>query len=813
MTPTPASPLLNLLTHPEHLLLQLTHLGTGPVADTALGTAALGTARALARWHTRRALARGGRQVHILAPPSVDPTAGRALWANLSGLMRPWWRRLLAPQPHLAFEYTWTGEHLTISLWLPAPVPEAMIRRAVEAAWPGAHTTTSKATPPLPHDTAAPAQAVTGGTLRLARPEVLPLECDHKTDPLRALLGAATGLRPGESCAVQLLARPVTGRRRRRATRAAGRLKAGRHPGRLIALLDLLTHRPQRGTTDRFDPAHAAEVRAVAEKLSGPLWETSLRYAVTATAQRVHPSDGGPPLLSPAPQVLRAQARGRVHALASAFSLFAGRNWYARHHLPRPGQALAARRFPRRGDLLSVPELAALAHLPLDPSAPGLTRAGARSIAPPTGIPLPARGVKPLGSADAGPRRPIGLAVADGRHHLHIIGATGSGKSTLMGNLILDDVTAGRGAVVIDPKGDLIPDLLGRLPERAIGRTVVLDPDDTAPPPCLNVLAGADGDVVVDNLTGIFRRIFAAFWGPRTDDVMRAACLTLLHHSENTGIPVTLADIPRLLTEPAYRAQLTYALDDPVLAGFWVWYEQLSEPSRAAATGPLLNKLRAFLLRDFVRRAIAAGPSTFDLGDVLDGGLALVRVPKGVLGEETARLLGSFVVAKTWQAAAHRAGTGEHQRADAALYVDECHNFLTLPYPLEDMLAEARAYHLSLVLAHQNLAQLPRDLREGISANARTKVFFNASPEDARDLERHTQPALSAYDLAHLGAYQAAARLVVASADTRAFTLTTRPLPARIPGRATAVRKAARASYATTLAPDTPTTPVADPRR
>ncbi len=138
------------------------------------------------------------------------------------------------------------------------------------------------------------------------------------------------------------------------------------------------------------------------------------------------------------------------------------------------------------------------------------------------------------------------------------------------------------------------------------------------------------------------------------------------------------------------------------------------------------------------------------------------------------------------------------------MYLDEAHNFLTLPYPLEDMLAEARGYRLSLVLAHQNLSQLPGDLREGISANARNKVFFNSSPEDARLLERHTAPLLGAHDLAHLGAFQAAARLVVASADSPAFTLVTTALPPRTPGRATAVRAASRTVFGPTPARPTP---------
>ena len=297
--------------------------------------------------------------------------------------------------------------------------------------------------------------------------------------------------------------------------------------------------------------------------------------------------------------------------------------------------------------------------------------------------------------------------------------------------------------------------------------------------------SGTDHDVITDNVTGIFRRIFSQFWGPRTDDIFRAACLTLLQSVPPGSGQVTLADIPALLTGDACRRRLTAGVRDPVLAGFWAWYEQLSEASRAHAIGPLMNKLRAFLLRSFARQAIAAGPSTFTMTGVLDhGGLCLARLPKGTLGEETAQLAGSFLVAATWQAAARRAGIPQHQRADAGLYIDECQNFLTLPYPLEDLLAEARAYRLSITMAHQNLAQLPPDLAAGISANARSQVIFTASPEDARALERHTLPSLGAHDLAHLGAYQAAARLVAGSGETPAFTFRTRPLPPAIPGRA-----------------------------
>jgi hypothetical protein len=780
------SPADRLLTHPGQLLGRLARLiltavvAWGPWAGPLLLAAAV-AALAARGWLGRRRhdrLAVNARMVTILAPPKAEAAGAEALWGHLTGLLRPAWRRLVTGQPHLSFEYAWTRAGVTISLWVPGTVPPGMAERAIEAAWPGARATAAPAAAVLP-----PGALVTAGGLRLARPEVLPLATGQHADPLRALLGAASGLPGGDRAVVQVLARPATGGRLRRARRAARRLKYGQSATRAARLLDLVTHQPARAGASRADPGHAAEVRAMVAKMASPQWETVIRYAVASTA-------GDSPSL-------RGQLRGRAHSLASAFALYSGLNWLARQRL-RNAEVINTRRMGR-GDLLSVSELAALAHLPLDDAVPGLERAGARSVAPPPGVLAAGPDVKPVGDTDAGVPRPAGLAVADARHHLHVLGATGSGKTTLMIRMVLADVEAGRGAVVIDPKGDMITDLLDRVPASAAGRVVLLDPDDDGPPPCLNVLDGPAPELVTDHMTGIFRRIYADFWGPRTDDVFRSAVLTLLQAGPRLGTRPTLADVPALLADSALRGKYTARLHDDVLAGFWSWYDGLSAAARAQAVGPLLNKLRAFLLRPFVRAAIAGGPSTIDMGSVLDdGGLMLVRLPKGVLGDDTVQLLGSFIVAATWRAISHRVRISPAARRDASVFLDECQNFLMLPHSLPDMLAEARAYRLSLVLAHQDLAQLPRDLREGVSANARSKIFFSSSPEDARDLERHTSPTLTAHDLSHLGLYQAAARLVVAGQQAPAFTIRTRPLPGAVPGRAGLLRAAARDAYGLT---------------
>jgi hypothetical protein len=388
----------------------------------------------------------------------------------------------------------------------------------------------------------------------------------------------------------------------------------------------------------------------------------------------------------------------------------------------------------------------------------------------PVAVPVGGRNTKPLGQAQVGGHT-VALPVADARHHLHVLGATGSGKSTLMTHLILDDVANRRGVVVIDPKGDLALDVLDRLPLSVADRLIVIDPDQPGGGATLNPLQGVDDDLVVDNVVAIFSKIFARHWGPRIDDVLRVACLTLMRHPNPT-----LANVPPLLNSRQFRAPLVAGLKDPEgLGGFWDWYDTSPPALRAQVIGPVLARLRAFLLRDFVRTTIGTPTSSFDMGRVLDGGILIARLPKGQLGEETAKLMGSFVLGSVWQAATARARLPEHRRRDASCYLDEAHNVLNLAGSVADMLAEARGYRLSLVLAHQDLAQLPREMLMAISANARNKVVFSCSPEDAKVLARHTLPELDEHDLAHLDAHTAVARLLVEARTTAAFTLATRP--------------------------------------
>ncbi|MCP2298375.1 AAA-like domain-containing protein [Nocardia amikacinitolerans] len=778
--------------------------GDGLVVVLAVLGVLAAAVRILGRWRRRRLSARA-RHITVLTPPEVDAKGALAFWAHLIGQLRPAWARVLLGQPHLGFEYTVTPEEgAAIRLWVPGAIPPGLIERAIASAWPGAHTDTLEpALPPLPGPVRGVRRVVAGGELRLGRREGLPLSTDHFGDLVRNLITAADDLAPGQATCVQILARPVTGRRVARATRAAASTATptGVLVGLLREALNLLTPATTaarasrtaagagggRASNRQTSLEFSAAARAAAAKARGAHWETVVRYAVSVPVS-TDPDDSNPS------GEARAVARGRADALATVFGACTDHNYYRRRRRLRLERLIRQRRLGR-GDVLSVPELATIAHLPTDDGLPGLQRAGARALSPAPEIPVGGEHTKPLGMADTGTRRPVAVKISDARHHLHILGPTGVGKSTLLARTILDDAEAGRGVIVIDPKGDLVTDVLSRLPSRMGERVVLFDADSAAPPPCVNPLdigriGRAGMDLAVDNLVTVFHRIFHQWWGPRTDDIMRASLLTLCAQPGTA----TLADLPRLLTEPAFRARVTRTAKDPVLRGFWDSYETLSDTGRAQLTGPLLNKLRAFLLRPFVRSAIAGGPSSVEFADILDnGGICLARLPKGSLGEETSRLVGSLLVARTWQAVTARARVPAADRPDAALVLDEAQNFLNLSTPIEDMLAEARGLRLSLLLAHQNLGQLSRELRDGISANARNKIVFAVSPDDARDLARHTDPWLSEHDLTHLDAFHAAARLLVDGRNARPFTLTTRPLDPPIPGRAREIAAAAQA--------------------
>lgn len=354
-----------------------------------------------------------------------------------------------------------------------------------------------------------------------------------------------------------------------------------------------------------------------------------------------------------------------------------------------------------------------------------------------------------------GHERPIALSPLDGLLHMHAIGPTGVGKSTLLLNLITADVAAGRGVVVIEPKGDLIHDVLERIPANRLDDVVVVDPAD-AQPVGLNPLAGngRSPELVADELLGMFRSMYESSWGPRTNDILGASLLTL---ARTPGM--TLCALPALLVDPGFRHRVVSALDDPVgLEPFWLTYENWSEAERLAAIAPSLNRIRPFLMRPQLRAVLGQTKPRIDLAQVFtERKVLLVNLAKGVIGGEASALLGSLLLGQLWAAALRRSSIPAERRHPVFVYVDEVQDYLRLPTDVGEALVQARGLGVGFVLAHQHLTQLDPSVRSAVLTNARSRVCFQLAAEDARTL---ASGSVTADDFRELPAFEIYAQLV-----------------------------------------------------
>lgn len=468
-----------------------------------------------------------------------------------------------------------------------------------------------------------------------------------------------------------------------------------------------------------------------------------------------------------------------------------------------PG-ALVARRLVQRSlplvlwpAVVNAAELAALIGFPVgSPQLPGLVLGGCRLL-PPSSL-VPAHGRIVARSNYPGTERLLAVDPLDRLRHLWVLGPTGSGKSTLLCNLIRQDAEAGAGVVVVDPMGDLVANCLDRVPPDRVRDVIVLDPADDRYPVGLNVLADArhDPELVTDQVVGIFHRLYHAYWGPRSDDILRAAVATLVHQPET----YTLCEVPRLLTDDAFRRRLVGTLDDPIgLEPFWTSFDNMSAGERTQAIGPVLNKLRAFTMRQRVRRVIGQVEGV-DLDVALaEGKLVFVSLRKGLLGDETAALIGALFVARLWQAVQRRTGLPADRRRPVMGYLDEFQDYLALPTNVATMLVQARGLGLGLTLAHQNVGQLTPAVRSAVLANARSKAVFQTSADDAHTLARELAPHLGPHDLQGLGPFEVALTVAVGGQVAPPVTGVTLPL-APPTGRGQAARAWSRQTYGTDAA-------------
>nr|MDQ3330347.1 type IV secretion system DNA-binding domain-containing protein [Planctomycetota bacterium] len=423
----------------------------------------------------------------------------------------------------------------------------------------------------------------------------------------------------------------------------------------------------------------------------------------------------------------------------------------------------------RPGMLLNTEELAGLVHLPgMSIASERLRRITQRTRA---------AKVRPTSRGDAligenvhrGQSRPVSIPADVRSRHVYVTGTTGSGKSTLLLNMALADIAAGQGVGVLDPHGDLIADLLRRMPKHRLDDVIYFNPADAAFPPALNVLEArgrAERERVVTETVATVHHFWPEAWGPRLQHV--------LTYTLSTAVLIqggTLRDVRRLLTDANYRRVVVAKLTDPDLLEFWS--REFPELPKGSLD-PILNKLSPFLLNSNVRNIVCQKESLFDFDAILAGRkVFLANLSFGLLTEPIAGTLGTFLMGKLLMATFRRAGIPRPARTPFHLYLDEFQNFLSLGRGFDQILSEARKFGLVLHLAHQYTAQLSPSVKQSIFGNAGTLIAFRLGIDDAR-LLAHDLRAFSAEELTALGVGQAIARV---GDSSNVFNLAARPPP------------------------------------
>ena len=371
----------------------------------------------------------------------------------------------------------------------------------------------------------------------------------------------------------------------------------------------------------------------------------------------------------------------------------------------------------------------------------------------------------------------FGIKRKDRRQHMYILGKSGTGKSVLMSNMMMQNIINGEGVCVVDPHGELVEGILQSVPPHRLKDVVYFNPADTDYHIGFNVLELVDSKykhLVASGLMGIFTKIWANAWSARMEYILNNTILALL---DTPG--TTLLGIQRMLVDKDYRQKIIANLKDPVIKAFWIHeYESWQDKFRNEAIAPIQNKVGQFLSTSVIRNIVGQSKSTINIFDLMnEGKIFLVNVSKGRIGEDNSKLLGGMIITKIQLAAMERVRIPEEERKDFYLYVDEFQNFVTDSFA--SILSEARKYRLSLTVAHQYTAQLVTKessaMRDSIFGNVGTMIVFRVGADDADFLEKEFAPEFTPEDIVNLPNYKIYLKLMIDGVTSRPFSAKTIP--------------------------------------
>ena len=709
--------------------------------------------------------------------------AAEQLFASLHGILRDKRELKLSrgAQEHLSFEVASVNGQIRFYVWTPRSL-QSFVEGQIYAQYPTVqiHQASEDYTE---HERDHSVTYTTEMTLTAS--EFLPIKTfqTFEVDPLAGITGTLAKLEStGEELWIQVLAKPVEDSWQIEADHWISRLREGsasilpsvggsmRWLGGLFAAL---WRPPEEGLAGGKGPeisernkTRIAEAEKKATKLG---YEVKIRLAYLGENQ--------------------TNAKLRMQALVGTFKQFNSTNLngfkpikaaYGKEFLEK----YRRRAFFGEGFILNIEELASVFHLPhTNVETPNIVWASAKTAEPPSKLPVLTGSdtnddqISAFGVTNfRGINHQFGMLRYDRSRHVYIIGQTGAGKSGLLELFALSDIFHNQGYAIIDPHGDFAINNMKFIPGSRLNDVVYFNPADTAYPLGFNPLEVTNPNQktnISSEVIGVLKRMFGESWGPRLEYILRYTILALLDRPETT-----MLDITRMLTDKTFRKETLGYCRDTVVLQFWnVEFASWNDKFVAEAVAPVLNKVGAFTANPIIRNIIGQPKSTFNIRQIMDEGkILIVNLSKGLIGEDNAAILGSFLVTKIQLAAMSRSDIPDiRDRRPFYLYVDEFQNFATDSFAT--ILSEARKYGLNLTVANQYISQMNETVRDAVFGNVGTMISFRVSADDAPILAKQFEPNFESVDLLQMHNRNFVINMVIGGEKTPAFSARTLELP------------------------------------
>ena len=709
--------------------------------------------------------------------------AAEQLFASLHGILRDKHELKLSrgAQEHLSFEVASVNGQIRFYVWTPRSL-QSFVEGQIYAQYPTVqiHQASEDYTE---HERDHSVTYTTEMTLTAS--EFLPIKTfqTFEVDPLAGITGTLAKLEStGEELWIQVLAKPVEDSWQIEADHWISRLREGsasilpsvggsmRWLGGLFAAL---WRPPEEGLAGGKGPeisernkTRIAEAEKKATKLG---YEVKIRLAYLGENQ--------------------TNAKLRMQALVGTFKQFNSTNLngfkpikaaYGKEFLEK----YRRRAFFGEGFILNIEELASVFHLPhTNVETPNIVWASAKTAEPPSKLPVLTGSdtnddqISAFGVTNfRGINHQFGMLRYDRSRHVYIIGQTGAGKSGLLELFALSDIFHNQGYAIIDPHGDFAINNMKFIPGSRLNDVVYFNPADTAYPLGFNPLEVTNPNQktnISSEVIGVLKRMFGESWGPRLEYILRYTILALLDRPETT-----MLDITRMLTDKNFRKETLGYCRDTVVLQFWnVEFASWNDKFVAEAVAPVLNKVGAFTANPIIRNIIGQPKSTFNIRQIMDEGkILIVNLSKGLIGEDNAAILGSFLVTKIQLAAMSRSDIPDvRDRRPFYLYVDEFQNFATDSFAT--ILSEARKYGLNLTVANQYISQMSETVRDAVFGNVGTMISFRVSADDAPILAKQFEPNFEPIDLLQMHNRNFVINMVIGGEKTPAFSARSLELP------------------------------------